>query len=445
MAAYPAWDAGAAPSGRDRRWRALPSPPRAIAPGVICFRGSAQGGIDTVDERAGSGSHDNPNGMDPDGAFDRACMDEALRLAGRVRGRTWPNPAVGAVIARDGEIVGRGATHPPGGAHAEIVALREAGDGARGATIYVTLEPCCHTGKTQPCADALIAAGIARVVVAVEDPNPLVAGGGFAALRAAGVPVEIGVRSTEGARLIAGFAHRMSTGLPLVTLKWAMTLDGKIATRAGSSQWITGPEARREVHRMRDRADAISVGCGTIRVDDPLLTTRLDAEDAGEGGPHHPLRIVLDRSGSVPFTSRLLDRETPGEARVIAGPVASEAWRESLAARGVPVTVVEAEGDAWLPAAMRLIGGWGVNELLVEGGGRFAGSLLDAGLVGRIAAFIAPKVVGGEAAPSPVAGLGVAEMAAAWRVDPERVAAFGPDLLVEGRLVAAGTGEAGDV
>ena len=367
---------------------------------------------------------------------DLTFMDEALRLAGRVQGRTWPNPAVGAVVVRGGGIVGRGATRPPGGAHAEIGALREAGELARGATLYVTLEPCCHTARTGPCADAVIEAGVARVVAAVEDPNPLVAGGGFAALRAAGIAVETGIRAEAGARLIAGFAHRMRTGLPLVTLKWAMTLDGKIATRTGSSQWITGPEARREVHRMRDRTDAIAVGSGTIRVDDPLLTTRLEEGDAGEGGPHCPLRVVLDRSGSVPFSSKLLDRETPGDARVIAGPGASVGWRDGLAARGVAVTVVEAEGDAWLPAALRVIGEWGVNELLVEGGGRFAGGLLDAGLAGRVAAFIAPKLAGGEAAPSPLAGLGVAEMGGAWRVEPERTMWFGPDLLVEGRVVS---------
>jgi diaminohydroxyphosphoribosylaminopyrimidine deaminase / 5-amino-6-(5-phosphoribosylamino)uracil reductase len=364
-------------------------------------------------------------------------MEDALRLAARAQGRTWPNPAVGAVIVCDGRVIGRGATRPPGGPHAEIVALREAGEAARGATLYVTLEPCCHVGRTGPCTDAVVAAGISRVVASVEDPYPAVAGKGFAALRDAGIVVETGVMAEDGARLIAGFAHRMRTGRPLVTLKWAMTLDGKIATRSGSSQWITGPDARLEVHRMRDRSDAIAAGPGTIRADDPRLTTRLPEAEAGEGGPHHPLRLVLDPRGTTPPAATVFDPATPGETRVVASPAAPAAWRHDLEARGVPVSIVDAEGPGWLAAALAEAGSWGINTLLVEGGGRFAASLLEQGLAGRVAAFIGAKVIGGADAPTPVEGAGVEEMADAWRVLPERVIPLGSDLLLEGRLVAA--------
>ncbi len=232
---------------------------------------------------------------------ERHFMDEALQLARRALGRTAPNPAVGAVIVHADQIVGRGWTHPPGGPHAEAVALAEAGQRAAGATLYATLEPCCHHGRTPPCTDAILAAGIARCVVAVADPFPAVDGTGIARLRAAGIPVDVGLASNEAAALNAGFFARVRTGRPLVlpgTRDDARRPDSRRAL--GHSRWITGEAARLVVHQLRDRVDAIVVGAGTVIADDPALTTRLPNELAGDGGPHHPLRVVVDGRGSSP-------------------------------------------------------------------------------------------------------------------------------------------------
>ena len=219
---------------------------------------------------------------------ERRYMRLALAEGRRALARTSPNPAVGAVLVRDGRVVGAGATQPPGGAHAEIMALRAAGAAARGATLYVTLEPCAHHGRTPPCVDALIAAGVARVRAAIVDPFPPVAGRGLDRLRAAGIEAEVGLCAAEARALHEGFLTRLATGRPHVTAKWAMTLDGRIATRTGHARWITGPAARREVHRLRDRVDGILVGVGTVLADDPLLTTRLPDGEAGTAGPTTP-------------------------------------------------------------------------------------------------------------------------------------------------------------
>ena len=366
---------------------------------------------------------------------DRAFMAVALAEGWRALARTSPNPAVGAVLVRDGRIVGQGQTQPPGGPHAEIVALRDAGEAARGATLYVTLEPCAHHGRTPPCVAALIAAGVAEVRVALGDPFPQVAGRGIARLREAGIRVVVGLGAAEARELHEGFLTRLATGRPHVTAKWAMTLDGRIATRTGHARWVTGPTARREVHRLRDRVDGIMVGVGTVLADDPLLTTRLPDEEAGSGSPHHPLRIVLDSAGRTPPDARLLAPDTPGRtviACTAATPAACRAaWRE----RGADVLVVPGDGPRidlqWLLAAL---GTRGLNTLLVEGGGEVLASCFAAGLVDRALAFVAPKLIGGRAAPGPLGGLGVATLNAAYRLRNTVVRHIDDDILICGEI-----------
>jgi diaminohydroxyphosphoribosylaminopyrimidine deaminase/5-amino-6-(5-phosphoribosylamino)uracil reductase len=366
---------------------------------------------------------------------DRSFMDEALVLAARVLGRTAPNPAVGAVVVQSGEIVGRGATRPSGGPHAEVVALDEAGAAARGATLYVTLEPCCHFGRTPPCTDAIVAAGIARCVVAVADPFPLVNGGGIAQLRDAGIAVDLGLLAQEAEDLNAGFFTRVRTGRPLVTAKYAMTLDGRIATRTGQSRWITGEEARLATHQIRDRVDAIMVGAGTVAADDPALTTRLSDELSGDAGPHHPLRIVVDGRGSSPLTARVFDPALPGRTLVATTTAAASAWRDALAERGVELEICGDGPVIELSLLIERLGRRGTTTLLVEGGSQLHGAFFDAGLVDRVAAFVAPAIVGGAEAPGPIGGCGVTTMAAAIRLANVHLRRLGDDLLVEGKVV----------
>lgn len=373
-----------------------------------------------------------------------AHMARALALAGRAAGRVSPNPPVGAVIVRGGTVVGEGFTQPPGGPHAEIVALRQAGPAARGATLYVTLEPCCHHGRTPPCTDAIVAAGIARVHFAVRDPNPRVDGGGAAALRAAGVEVIEGA-GKDGAdaahRRLAPFARWIATGRPLVTLKYAMTLDGRIATRAGDSRWVSGPASRRRVHGMRNAADAILAGAGTIIADDPLLTTRLDGPPSELTDPrdvHHPLRVILDSHGRVPSTARVFDPNRPAQTLLACVDV-PPAHARALAARGIEIVRLPAapDGRVALDALLDLLGERGVLDLLVEGGAAVHGAFLDAGLADRVCAFVAPKLVGGAAAPGPIGGAGVPAMAQAARLAEVNIEIVGEDVLVEGVVTPA--------
>jgi diaminohydroxyphosphoribosylaminopyrimidine deaminase/5-amino-6-(5-phosphoribosylamino)uracil reductase len=368
---------------------------------------------------------------------DSQYMQQALQLAASVRGRTAPNPAVGAVIVREGQIVGRGATRPPSGSHAEVIALEDAGDEASGATMFVTLEPCCHYGRTPPCTDALIRTRIARCVIAMEDPFPAVAGGGIARLREAGIKVEVGLGHREAAVINAGWLHRLAVRRPLVTAKYAMTLDGRIATHTGDSRWVTGEVARHVVHRLRDTADAIMVGSGTVLADDPALTTRLPAEDAGDGGPHHPLRVIVDGRGVCPSHARVFSPDLPGRTLVATTPAAPPGWREELLRQGVEVLDVGAQPRVDLAALMTCLGNRGVSELLVEGGGRLHGALFDQSLIDRVAAFIAPVLVGGEGSVTPIGGMGIKAMANAWRLDQVSIKRLGVDLLVEGTVVRA--------
>jgi diaminohydroxyphosphoribosylaminopyrimidine deaminase / 5-amino-6-(5-phosphoribosylamino)uracil reductase len=347
---------------------------------------------------------------------DLRWMRAALALARRGLGNVWPNPAVGCVIIAEGRVVGRGWTQPGGRPHAEAEALRRAGSKARGATAYVSLEPCSHWGRTPPCADALIEAGLARVVVGLQDPDPRVAGAGIGRLRAAGIAVESEVGVTEAAEVNAGYLTRERLGRPLVTLKLATSLDGKIATGTGESRWITGPLARASTHKLRAQHDAIMVGTGTVLADDPQLTCRLPGL-----GHHSPVRVVLDRNLRIPPTAQVIaeGRKTP--TWVLTLPSADDARRDAFLARGAVLIEVDPDvaGRIDLVAALRALGARGLTRLLVEGGARLAAALLEARLVNRLVWMHAPLVIGADGIPA-IAAYGLRALADAPRF--ERVA-----------------------
>ncbi len=352
-------------------------------------------------------------------------MRRAMALATKGLGLVSPNPLVGAVVVAGGRAVGAGWHEGPGTPHAERMALGRAGNQARGATLVVSLEPCSHHGRTPPCTDAILGAGIARVVAAVHDPNPIVDGRGFATLRAAGVVVEEGVLADEGAELIAGFASHVTTGLPLVTLKMAGSLDGRAAAADGSSRWITGEAARMDVHRMRAASDAIVVGSGTALADDPALTVRLEGF---RGRP--PLRVVVDGRGRVPAAGRLFDGTAPTLVATTheASPDARARWE----AAGAEVAVIE-PGDGSrvpLPGLVELLGKRDATNVLLEGGPTLAWAALDEHVVDRLVLYLAPKLIGGDRAPGLVGGRGVASIADALRAAIRRVELVGEDLKV---------------
>ena len=357
-------------------------------------------------------------------------MERALALARDAAGSTSPNPAVGAVVVRDGEVVGEGHTQPAGQAHAEVVALRRAGARAREATLFVTLEPCSHHGRTPPCTDAIIEAGVATVYASVIDPNPKVGGRGMARLREAGVRVEVGDGGDEAAELIAPHAKFIRTGTPLVTAKFAMSLDGKIATRTGDSKWITSVESRRYAHELRRRSDAIMVGIGTALADDPQLTAR-DAD--GAPLPRQPLRVIVDSRGRLPSDAAMLSQ--PGDTLVFMASGAREGARARarLEAAGASVfTVGDDDGRVDLAALLAELGRREITSVFVEGGGALLGSLFDEGLVDRVVGFVAPVIIGGAGALSPVGGNGASRMADAVRLNGARVERIGEDVVVVG-------------
>jgi len=363
-------------------------------------------------------------------------MARALELADRALGRVSPNPAVGAVLVRDGLIVGEGFTQPPGQAHAEIVALTAAGPRARGAEMYVTLEPCCHVGRTPPCTEAIIAAGVAAVHVAVPDPYPQVNGQGINALQRAGITVTVGAHRGEAERLNAAFFHFVRTGRPLVTAKWAMSADGKVATRLRDSRWVTSPAARRAVHRERDASDAIIVGIGTVLADDPALTVRLEEEGEAQRAPRPcpPLRVVLDSQARMPPTARML-RDGGGPVLVYVTAHAPADRVRALVEAGaevIPTRSVEGRPDP--SAVLADLARRGAIRVLLEAGPTLMGAFLDHQLIDRVMAFIAPRLVGGASALSPVGGEGIARMRAALPLVDVSVCQTGPDVLMEGRL-----------
>lgn len=319
-------------------------------------------------------------------ADDHRHMARALELAARGLTTTDPNPRVGCVLVRDGDVVGEGWHERAGEGHAEVNALRGAGERARGATAYVTLEPCCHHGRTPPCSQALIAAGVSRVVAAMLDPNPRVAGQGLDELRAAGIAVERGLMAAQAEAINPGFVMRMRHGRPLVRAKLAMSLDGRTAMASGESQWITGPDARADVQQLRARSSAIVTGIGTVLADDPSMNVRL------EGHERQPLRVVLDPRLSMPETARMLD--LPGRTLVITAAERDDAW-ERLEARGAEIVALPHGPDAVdLHAMATLLAEREMNEILLETGATLSGAMLRAGLIDELVVYMAPKLMG---------------------------------------------------
>lgn len=355
---------------------------------------------------------------------DDRWMRLALALGARGLGRVWPNPAVGCVIVREGRVLGRGWTQDGGRPHAETMALAQASNAARGATAYVSLEPCSHHGKTPPCADALIAAGLARVVVALGDPDPRVSGRGLAALRAAGIAVTEGVCAPEAALAHRGFLARVTQGRPMLTLKLATSADGRIATATGESQWITGSPARAAVHGMRACHDAVLVGAGTARADDPSLTVR------GLGITHQPVRIVLSRRLDLPTNSALFRTAPEVPVWLCHGPDAPEAARKAWDGAGARRIEVAAGlgGHLDLGAVMAALGAAGLTRIFCEGGGTLAAGLLSADLVDDLALIAAGMVLGAEGTPA-VGAMGIAALAEAPRFALQETRALGGDVL----------------
>jgi diaminohydroxyphosphoribosylaminopyrimidine deaminase/5-amino-6-(5-phosphoribosylamino)uracil reductase len=366
-------------------------------------------------------------------------LRRALELAARGQGFVEPNPMVGCVIARGAEIIGEGFHRRFGGPHAEVEALQIAGPRAAGATLYVTLEPCCHCGKTPPCVEAVLAAGVRRVVVALPDPFPQVQGGGIAKLRATGVNVEVGLLEAEARRLDAPYLKLVQAGRPWIMAKWAMTLDGKIATRTGESRWISCPQSREVVHKLRGRVDAIVVGCGTAVRDDPLLTAR-------PPGPRTAVRVVLDTRGSLSSDSQLVRTAKESPVMAAVGHASSAADRLRLQSAGCEVFVCDGETHAarW-DALLAELGRRRLTNVLVEGGSRLLGSLLDARAIDEVHVFIAPKLLGGAAAVTPLAGEGIAQISAAVLLESPEVLRVGEDTYLTARCLAdSSPGNRGD-
>jgi diaminohydroxyphosphoribosylaminopyrimidine deaminase/5-amino-6-(5-phosphoribosylamino)uracil reductase len=355
--------------------------------------------------------------------FDSRMMLRCLELARTALGLTSPNPLVGAVVVQDGKIVGEGFHPRAGEPHAEVFALRAAGDRSRGSTIYVSLEPCNHHGRTPPCSEGLINAGVSKVVVGMVDPNPLVAGGGIARLRAAGIEVVVGVEEAACQRLNEGFVHRILYKRPLGILKYAMTLDGKIATTGGHSAWVTNQDARTEVHRLRAACDAVIVGGNTVRQDNPYLTSH-------QVEVHNPLRVVMSRSLNLPEQARLWDTHV-APTLVLTEVGSSQPFQKMLRSKGVEVV----EFASLTPEqVMAHLYERGFCSVLWECGGILAASAIAQGAVQKIMAFIAPKIIGGDYAPTPVGDLGLTNMTEALALERVTWRIVGSDCLVEGYL-----------
>lgn len=355
---------------------------------------------------------------------DRSYMTRALDLAALGVGLVSPGPLVGCVIVNDGSIVGEGFYVFEELKHAETLALAQAGDAARGGTAYVTLEPHAHHGRTPPCTDALIAAGIKKVVASIVDLNPKVSGKGFAHLRAAGVEVSTGLLATEATTLNEAYLHHMRTGLPFIHLKMAVTLDGKIATHTGDSRWVAGPESRARAHELRHRYDAILVGAGTVAIDDPLLT------DRSGGRRRRPmLRVVLDERLEISLESKLVKTIADAPVIVFAGPGADEVKVNQLRERGVEVVITDTRD---LTSVFKQLEQRSIQSVLVEGGATVSGKLVHSGLVSKVTFFIAPKIVGGRNSLSAVGGDGIARMSDALQLDHLEITQRGRDVEITG-------------
>ena len=356
-------------------------------------------------------------------------MKQALSLAKLAVGQVSPNPAVGAVVVKDGEIVGQGYTQPPGSWHAEIVALRQAAEKARGGVMYVTLEPCCHYGRTPPCAEAIATAGISEVHLAMIDDNPLVFGRGNDALEREGIRVYIGEHEQEAKEINESYLKFITTGLPFVTAKFAVSLDGKIATKTGNSRWISGDEARKYAHYLRYAADAVITGVNTVLTDDPRLTYRC----GGIGGMvrNQPLRVIVDALGRTPPTAQVFNK--PGKVLLAIGESVKTKTKEALTLAGAELLELPSkEGMVDLTRLLRTLSERQITSILVEGGGTLLGSLFDSRLVDKVITFIAPVIIGGAEAKTAVAGKGVDKVIEAMRLERVNVEKFGDDVMING-------------
>jgi diaminohydroxyphosphoribosylaminopyrimidine deaminase / 5-amino-6-(5-phosphoribosylamino)uracil reductase len=359
-----------------------------------------------------------------------AWMQRALTLAEKGWGKTSPNPLVGAVIVKDGQVVSEGYHAFAGGPHAEVEALRKAGAAARGSDIYVTLEPCNHYGKTPPCTEALIASGIRRVYVALKDPNPLVSGSGITRLQEAGIEVFTGILAKEATELNEIFIHYITHKTPFVIYKAAMSLDGKTAANSGHSKWITGAAARRHVHWTRQRVSGIMVGIGTVLKDDPHLTVRgLDEP------PVHPLRIVLDSQGKIPLNCQLVCDTSGARTMVATTDKMSREKEDQLRDQGIDVIRLVSEEDrVSLPALMEVLGSRNIDSILLEGGGTLAASAVEKDLVHKVMFYMAPKLIGGSQAPGVLMGKGIQWMDECVAVEGMTARPLGEDLLITGKI-----------
>ena len=362
-------------------------------------------------------------------------MTLALRLAAKGRGKTSPNPMVGSLVVKNGRIVGQGSHQGPGKPHAEILALKQAGSRAKGATLYVTLEPCCHLLKrTPPCVPTVIQSGVRAVVVAMTDPNPLVKGRGVTALRKAGLVVTTGIAREGAAELNRAYLHWVTTGRPYVILKAGMTLDGKVATAQGESQWITGPLARRAVHRLRSQVDAVLVGVGTVLKDNPSLTARLSDRPL-KLASKQPLRVVLDSQLRTKPKARVCTKQDLAKTLIATTSRAATSRRQLFELAGVEVTsLAQKNGHVSLPALMSLLGKRGITSLLIEGGSTVNAAALRAKLVNHVLLYLAPTLMGGQDAKSMIGGRSPKRLAQALALHHVKVRRMGEDLVVEGDL-----------
>jgi len=355
-------------------------------------------------------------------------MKTALALAEKGIGFTSPNPMAGAVVVKDGKIVGRGFHEAVGRPHAEVNAIADAGDAARDATLYVTLEPCNHTGRTPPCTERILDAGIKRVTAAMADPNPDVAGGGFEYLRQSGIDVSVGLCRAEAEKLNESFIKYVRTRQPFVILKCASTLDGQIATRTGDAEWVSGPESRQHVHCIRHAVDAIMVGVGTVHADNPSLTTRLENTKGRD-----PIRIILDTNLSIPEDAKVLRLRSESDTILVYGKTGAEDKKARIEKMGVRVLNSPLkDGKIDLIPLVDRLGAMGITSLLIEGGGRVIASAVTSGIVDKILFFFAPKLSGGNDGVAICAGKGAATMDGCIPIEEMAVRRFGQDLLVEG-------------
>lgn len=369
--------------------------------------------------------------------FDARQLERAIDLAALGGNRVSPNPRVGAVIVRDGRVIGEGYHQEVGGAHAEVEAIRNAGEGLEGATIYVSLEPCCHHGRTPPCTDAIRDAGIARVVVASDDPSTHAAGRGLGILRDDGIEVLVadGELATRARLLNQPFRKHARTGRPWVMFKSAMSLDGKVATRSGDSKWISGERSRELVHDWRAASDAVAVGIGTVLADDPLLTARVGGSGSETLAPHQPRRVVFDSLAQLPLGARLLDDPATSPLTVVVSRAAPRTATDALQTRGVEVICATGENQqARVRSALDQLGASGVTSLMLEGGPKLAGAFLDAGEIDEVRLFLAPLLLAGRGARDPLESDGAETIADAVRALTLHCERIGDDLLVSARI-----------